>query len=1042
MESSYLLERKIISICFNPIHDSVFLLFNEHLSKLSKINIGNENILTLTEEDLSKNLIYRRFKLLKKYECNIVNTNQRKIPNNTYEGYSLYFWELTSKLFVIYPFGYISIYDYNSSQLLYHFQCHGKRTYVIRNIIGSPNQKSIFFSAEGMHNVYHINYDNLNSINNKNGILYNKLILPEGEYAYDVITHPIENFVFVACSDGIVHIFDYSDVNKIKEVKNCICDIPFNNDIKNQIKISKENKIGKVMSIDINLSGDYLISGNENGRIYLWDALMAIKEKKVLFTQQHVSFSGILSLKFLKTKQFQNLQRFICLTKEGSFFIFAIVKVEDNNNVNNGNIIQNLTNSTLNNLNLKKQLIFEKLYENIGLFNSIIYSIDNYVISTSNFIQISYHTNIISISWPNLKMEKIKKDNNKFENYLLFPSYNAKLFFFYDNHFPKINFPISSQLSPRKYEDYIPSSKQKNFESTIYFVDNYFISLYEIITGISKRIINYTKEFNLKNVYPLKFDYKDRKTFLFFIILIENELNQISCLLMEFDIITNQIKKTNKIENIIDFVFLGERKYNNDNDLIFMLNKDKQTGIIYSISTENSEQKQIESTVKRVYNTPFNNGYCILYRNMLDELRFSENYKPIFKQENNEIKDNPYALDDDNPYNNGNEDIQSKLLFKPIQTNMFKLDYNEREIDIIFHEYDNKIYCVISMIEKIVILNENMKIISTFKTSLNDNPNLISSLFFIGKTLIYSKGNNIMYYYWDENINQKIFTNNRPTTFISGVLSDRFILTSQNNKDNIESSIISTPMINPIEPILIGYLDCKDIDFNLVRECVVNMFTNQISEFLIDKFIKMNLKEIAWLFISDTKSSFQNIDKKVNILNDMLKFDKVLENILINKDLKNEMHLDEIIWKMKYDQGYEYIKNILTNEIRTLITYGQFDKAIKILELLGDYPKILNLLLLSTSREEFEKLRVMFQAKNCLSFTDNLLINNAFCLKIKNDELNPYNMNHYNKVFDKYSGENFIFGANQDKFNVLSIKNIENKIIKKTSYITNIKKKY
>jgi len=36
----------------------------------------------------------------------------------------------------------------------------------------------------------------------------NKLILPEGEFAYDVITHPIENFVFVACSDGIVHIFD------------------------------------------------------------------------------------------------------------------------------------------------------------------------------------------------------------------------------------------------------------------------------------------------------------------------------------------------------------------------------------------------------------------------------------------------------------------------------------------------------------------------------------------------------------------------------------------------------------------------------------------------------------------------------------------------------------------------------------------------------------------------------------------------------------------------------------------------------------------
>ncbi len=34
MDSTYLLERRIIAICFNPIRDSVFLLFNERLSKL------------------------------------------------------------------------------------------------------------------------------------------------------------------------------------------------------------------------------------------------------------------------------------------------------------------------------------------------------------------------------------------------------------------------------------------------------------------------------------------------------------------------------------------------------------------------------------------------------------------------------------------------------------------------------------------------------------------------------------------------------------------------------------------------------------------------------------------------------------------------------------------------------------------------------------------------------------------------------------------------------------------------------------------------
>ena len=38
-----------------------------------------------------------------------------------------------------------------------------------------------------------------------------------------------------------------------------------------------------------------------------------------------------------------------------------------------------------------------------------------------------------------------------------------------------------------------------------------------------------------------------------------------------------------------------------------------------------------------------------------------------------------------------------------------------------------------------------------------------------------------------------------------------------------------------------------------------------------------------------------------------------------------------------------------------------------------------------------------------------------------------------NKVFDNYRNEHFLFGANQDKFPVESIKNVENKINKKTS---------
>ena len=98
-------------------------------------------------------------------------------------------------------------------------------------------------------------------------------------------------------------------------------------------------------------------------------------------------------------------------------------------------------------------------------------------------------------------------------------------------------------------------------------------------------------------------------------------------------------------------------------------------------------------------------------------------------------------------------------------------------------------------------------------------------------------------------------------------------------------------MLNPLEPILMGYLDNYAIDYNLVKEAVINLFSNQISQNLIDKLIRKDLKEVAWTLLNDAKFSFPNTDKKVQILNDLLKFDFVLDNIILNKNLHNDVFL-------------------------------------------------------------------------------------------------------------------------------------------------------
>ncbi|MCQ2820964.1 MAG: hypothetical protein MJ252_27210, partial [archaeon] len=331
MESSFLFERRIISLNFNSLKNSVFIL-----------SLDKNGALQLTEEDISKNIILQRFKPLKNSECNI-QTPITSVPNSSFEGYRIYFWELTNTLFLIYPFGYITIFDCSNGQIIFHFQAHGKRkTYPIRSIVASPIEKCFFISAQSMRNVYFVNYDNI-----PGEIEFMKLRFPEHIIIFDVICHPREKYVFTACSDSLIRVYDYSENMKIKEAINGIVDIPLAPDgsaLRNQYELIKKANLHAVLTIDINPDGNLLLSGNENGFIYLWDAFAAMKQKRVLIYKEHISLSGILSLKFIRTEQFQDLGRFIVLTKEGKFNIFSIINKEkdkgnmfnDPNNPNNG----------------------------------------------------------------------------------------------------------------------------------------------------------------------------------------------------------------------------------------------------------------------------------------------------------------------------------------------------------------------------------------------------------------------------------------------------------------------------------------------------------------------------------------------------------------------------------------------------------------------------------------------------------------------------------------------------------------------------------
>ena len=223
MELKYLDEIETIALCFNNLKETVFILYKSN----SNNKITQPNNLSLVEQDIFHKIIYKRFKLLQKEEFNIINKYYKKYPHDSYEAYSLYFWQESEKLFLIYPFGYILIYDYNSSDLLYHFQYPGFKFFssstlkhpfkvtteqyikyfTLRNIIGSPIENCLFITGENIYYIYCLDYSILNNRNiDKNNLFKNKIHLPKNVKIYDIIAHPNQKFLYVGFSDGIIRI--------------------------------------------------------------------------------------------------------------------------------------------------------------------------------------------------------------------------------------------------------------------------------------------------------------------------------------------------------------------------------------------------------------------------------------------------------------------------------------------------------------------------------------------------------------------------------------------------------------------------------------------------------------------------------------------------------------------------------------------------------------------------------------------------------------------------------------------------------------------
>jgi len=117
----------------------------------------------------------------------------------------------------------------------------------------------------------------------------------------------------------------------------------------------------------------------------------------------------------------------------------------------------------------------------------------------------------------------------------------------------------------------------------------------------------------------------------------------------------NNLLTINYINIDIDFIILGEEEENFNSLLLLQKNKQNASVYRYKENPNNLDIQNIDGTIFRIYWTPFLKGYAVLYRNILNELKFSNNYKV------------------------GNENLMD---YKISSDRSFQLEYTDREIDL------------------------------------------------------------------------------------------------------------------------------------------------------------------------------------------------------------------------------------------------------------------------------------------------------------------------------------------------------------------------
>ena len=303
---------------------------------------------------------------------------------------------------------------------------------------------------------------------------------------------------------------------------------------------------------------------------------------------------------------------------------------------------------------------------------------------------------------------------------------------------------------------------------------------------------------------------------------------------------------------VIDFLTLGTP----DMDFceMVMMSKCKQKLILFKYPSLVKTEHSLGGTISKMYSTPFNLGYGILYRNVMNQLKFSAS---CFS-----------------------EDMYD---FKNVTKNTLRLDYNTREIEIKPSRINGKIVFGISMVDKFLVTDENLNLISNLALPLPTSLEIVNSWLWLDDIIVFTKGNFVYYWHIKCQTAEKVLSLNWHENVVLAVLADRLLVAT---KIKGETKLIS-PHVSALEMVARSLIGSENLNEDKLNVVLTKLHTNQFSEQLVERMKRKGLYEQVWLLVDDSKSVYGNVVSKIELMNNLLNYEKLLDILLPNLDQKS-----------------------------------------------------------------------------------------------------------------------------------------------------------